>query len=92
MRGGTVSSGVSRKTDLVIAGADPGSKLDKSIQLGIPVIDEERFRGMLSSHTTKNEASGPKGGFRKRKDAGQYPLFSSFILSTMAPAEFALPP
>ncbi|MDD5722448.1 MAG: NAD-dependent DNA ligase LigA [Syntrophales bacterium] len=41
--GGTVSSSVTKKTDYVVAGASPGSKLDKAKHLEIPVIDEEKF-------------------------------------------------
>ena len=46
-RGGRVTSSVSKKTDFVLAGADPGSKLDKANQLGVKVIDEAAFRTML---------------------------------------------
>lgn len=46
-RGGRVTSTVSKKTDFVVAGADPGSKLDKANQLGVKVIDEAAFRTML---------------------------------------------
>jgi len=44
--GGKVSGSVSRKTDFVLAGDEPGSKLEKAIQLGITIIDEQEFRRM----------------------------------------------
>jgi len=42
--GGKVSGSVSKKTDYVLAGEEAGSKLQKAIDLGIPVIDEETFK------------------------------------------------
>ncbi len=46
--GGKVMSAVSRNTGYVVAGENPGSKLDKAQKLGIPVIDEEKFLEMVS--------------------------------------------
>ncbi len=46
--GGNASSSVSKKTSLVVAGENAGSKLEKANNLGIRVIDEAAFRKMLS--------------------------------------------
>jgi len=46
-RGGQVTSSVSKKTSLVLAGSDPGSKLDKAKSLGVRVIDQTEFETML---------------------------------------------
>ena len=46
-RGGRVTSSVSKKTDYVIAGDEAGSKLDKATTLGVTVLDEAAFKGML---------------------------------------------
>jgi len=42
--GGKVTSSVSRNTDYVIVGKDPGSKYTKALELGIEIIDEERLK------------------------------------------------
>lgn len=46
-RGGKVTGSVSKKTDHVVAGADPGSKLAKAETLGISVLDEDAFRKLV---------------------------------------------
>jgi len=53
--GGKASSSVSKKTDFVLAGTDPGSKLDKARKLGVEVIDEEQFMRMLSGEVKSSE-------------------------------------
>ena len=45
--GGHVTGSVSKKTDYVLAGADPGSKFDKAKELGLRILDEAAFRKML---------------------------------------------
>jgi len=50
--GGRVTKSVSKKTDYVLAGRDPGSKLDKARELGIAVIDESALRAMVYSGAT----------------------------------------
>ncbi|MCC7339808.1 MAG: NAD-dependent DNA ligase LigA [Bryobacterales bacterium] len=47
--GGKVTGSVSGKTDFVLAGADPGSKLERAQTLGVRVIDEAEFLSMLGS-------------------------------------------
>jgi len=46
--GGKPASAVSKKTDYVLAGADPGSKLAKAQELGVSVIDEAKFKELLA--------------------------------------------
>jgi DNA ligase (NAD+) len=53
-RGGKAAGSVSKKTAYVVAGDSPGSKYDKAIELGVPVLDEDGFRRLLDE--------GPSGG------------------------------
>ena len=46
-RGGKVTDSVSKKTDYVLVGEDPGSKLDKARNLGVRIIDEKEFKKLL---------------------------------------------
>lgn len=46
--GGKVSGSVSKKTGFVVAGDNPGSKYDKAVKLGVPLLDEDGFRVLLS--------------------------------------------
>jgi DNA ligase (NAD+) len=45
--GGHVTGSVSKKTDYVLAGSEPGSKIDKAKELGVRILDEAAFRKML---------------------------------------------
>jgi DNA ligase (NAD+) len=46
--GATVSSGVSKKTSYVVAGTDPGSKLDQALKLGVMVLEEKAFLDLIA--------------------------------------------
>jgi DNA ligase (NAD+) len=46
--GGKVTSSVSKKTDFVVAGENAGSKYDKAVELGVPILDEDAFRVLLT--------------------------------------------
>ena len=52
--GGEVASSVSKTVDMVLAGEDAGSKLDKAKKLGIKIIDENEFVAMLNGAAKEN--------------------------------------
>ncbi|CEA07560.1 DNA ligase [Arthrobacter saudimassiliensis] len=64
-RGGKASGSVSKKTDYLVAGENAGSKLDKAEQLGVPVLDEDGFRGLLETGSAE-----PAGGGTAADPAG----------------------
>ena len=49
--GAKVSGSVSKKTSYVVAGADPGSKLEKAVTLGVEVLDESAFVAMIEGES-----------------------------------------
>ena len=62
--GGKVSSSVSKKTNFVVAGENAGSKYDKAVELGVPILKEDAFRALLAhgpdavpASTTVSEAA-----------------------------------
>jgi DNA ligase (NAD+) len=54
-KGARVTDSVSKKTDVLVAGADPGAKLAKAQKLGVRIMDENEFIGMLGEHALPAE-------------------------------------
>ena len=49
VRGGKAAGSVSKKTSFVVAGDAPGSKYDRAVELGVPILDEDGFRALLAA-------------------------------------------
>jgi DNA ligase (NAD+) len=76
--GGKVTGSVSKLTDYVVVGTDPGSKLEKARSLGVTILNEDEFEDLLSWHrkvqpdrATNQEAPAiSKGKGRSKKASG----------------------
>jgi len=53
--GGKVTSSISKKTSYLVCGTDPGSKYDKAQKLGVDILDENAFEGMLKKYESEKQ-------------------------------------
>jgi len=100
--GGKVSGSVSKKTNYVVAGVDPGSKLQEAQALGVPVINEQEMQRLISSQGTdaapseaqqgSSAAKQIKQSSKEKKSKGeQSTLFDFGDASAASPAKAARP-
>ncbi len=64
--GAKVTGSVSKKTSFVVVGDNPGTKFDKAVSVGAPILDEDGLRVLLSegveaAHAQRRPADGPNG-------------------------------
>jgi DNA ligase (NAD+) len=64
--GGAVGASVTKKTDYVVAGENPGSKLAKAEQYGVKVLDEQGFLELLENRGASAESAAGPGEPRRR--------------------------
>ena len=81
--GGKVTSSVSKKTNFVVAGENAGSKHDKAVELGVPILDEGAFRVLLDQGAEADRRSSQL----HRAGAGQSPS----RISTRSPTRITPP-
>ena len=60
-RGGKAAGSVSKKTSYLVAGDAPGSKYDKAIELGVPVLDEDGFARLLAEGPSADDGGDDAG-------------------------------
>lgn len=72
-QGGFPQQAVSRRTDLLVVGDDPGSKLDKAIRFNVPVAHEDEFIDLLDGHPTDRTPPTGRLIYRERSGDGSPP-------------------
>src|SRR5579862_4936138 len=69
--GGKVIGSVSKNTDYVVVGADPGSKYDKAKALGVTILDEAAFEELIESGVPKDAETKAAAGKPEKKSAAK---------------------